>query len=49
MSEQTTADERDTEAESESCELSETEKKVYQKPELRKYSQIDYVTAYGVD
>lgn len=26
-----------------------TEKKQYKKPELRKYTQIDYVTAYGVD
>jgi len=25
------------------------EKKEYKKPELRKYTQIDYVTAYGVD
>jgi len=25
------------------------EKKQYKKPELRKYTQIDYVTAYGVD
>lgn len=25
------------------------EKKPYKKPELRKYAQIDYVTAYGVD
>lgn len=24
-------------------------KPVYKKPELRKYTQIDYVTAYGVD
>lgn len=26
-----------------------SEKKEYKKPELRKYTQIDYVTAYGVD
>jgi len=25
------------------------QKLIYKKPELRKYTQIDYVTAYGVD
>lgn len=43
--------------EQESCSNNQTrtnadkpaEKPVYKKPELRKYTQIDYVTAYGVD
>jgi hypothetical protein len=50
MSEQKTADERDTSTtENETCQTSAPEKKVYEKPQLRKYTQIDYVTAYGVD
>lgn len=30
-------------------ETAKSEKPVYKKPQLRKYTQIDYVTAYGVD
>lgn len=26
-----------------------TDRPVYEKPQLRKYTQIDYVTTYGID
>jgi hypothetical protein len=49
MSEQTSEQVQSEKQDSKTAPEQTVEKKEYKKPELRKYTQIDYVTAYGVD
>ncbi len=50
MSDKTSQPEHNEEPQaSQTASEQKSEKKEYKKPELRKYTQIDYVTAYGVD